>query len=61
MLSSGIDCEKYKAHSVTSASTSEAKNCQIPIQESCALPRTENTGISARRHKHTTSQDVKLR
>ena len=33
MLSSGIDCDKYKAHSVRSASTSRAKNCQIPIQE----------------------------
>lgn len=33
MTSSGIDCEKYKAHSVRSASTSRAKNCQIPIQD----------------------------
>ena len=33
MLSSGIDCDNYKAHSVRSASTSRAKNCQIPIQE----------------------------
>ena len=33
MLTSGINCDKYKAHSVRSASTSRAKNCQIPIQE----------------------------
>lgn len=33
MKSSGIDCEKYKAHSVRSASVSRAKNCQIPIQD----------------------------
>ena len=33
MLSSAIDCENYKAHSVRSASTSRATNCQIPIHE----------------------------
>ena len=33
MSSSGIDCEKYKAHSVRSASASKAKFCQIPIQD----------------------------
>lgn len=31
MASAGIDCDKYKAHSVRSASSSKAKLCNVPI------------------------------
>lgn len=33
MCNAGIDCSKYGAHSVRSASSSKAKNCRVPIQE----------------------------
>lgn len=33
MFKAGIDCDKYKAHSVRSASTSKAKQCFIPMQD----------------------------